>query len=179
MPTKVGGDYFKRGLMTPPLTLVHDAFKNQHITLDEAQDLNPKYTGLHRMTVSSRRTQNFKREFVEPLERGVGRKPGLPSIHAAVTAGHIDREQGKELNSEYTGENPRSIQRRRKNSQTDGKTPKLTDVYRAVSGGHITEAEGEELNPKYSEPVSKINAANNVKYRPLNNKISRQFTGSE
>jgi hypothetical protein len=180
-PTSVGGDWHKRGLMTPRLELVHDAFKNKHINLDEAKDLNPKYTGVERSTYNSRRRRgkDLKLVKVAPLDRGIGKIPETEDVHKAVIHGHIDMEQAKDINPKYTGRNPQTELAVKNKIKRGGVAPKLKDVHEAVTGGHIQEAEGEALNPKYADPTSKLNAARNLKYHPGVNRISRQFTQGE
>jgi hypothetical protein len=175
-PTAIGGDWHKRGLMTPRLELVHDAFKNKNINLEEAQDLNPKYTGIESSTYNKRKRLGVKLTKVAPLDRGIGKIPETEDVHKAVIHGHIDMEQAKDINPKYTGRNPQTELAVKNKIKKGGVTPNLKDVHEAVKGGHIHESEGEALNPKYADPTSKLNAARNLKYQPGSNRMSRQFT---
>jgi len=180
-PTSVGGDWHKRGLMTPNLDLVHKAFKGKHITLDEAKDLNPKYTGIERSTYNRRlrRGKDLTLTKIAPLDRGIGKIPEREDVHTAVIHGHIDMEQAKDINPKYTGIGPQRELAVKNKIKKGGVTPKLKDIHEAVVGGHIQEAEGEELNPKYADPKSKKNTANNLKYHPGTTRVSRQFAQGE
>jgi hypothetical protein len=178
-PTSISNSWNKRGLGTPRLSLVHEAFKGEHINIDEAKDLNPKYQGLEPSTYNRRvrRGKDFTITKVAPLERGIGKVPEVEDVHKAVIHGHIDMEQAKDINPKYSGRNPQTELAVKNKIKRGGVTPNLKDVHEAVIGGHIETAEGEGLNPKYADPKSKKIAANNLKYQPGVNRISKQFTG--
>jgi hypothetical protein len=181
LPKKVASNWNERGLGTPNLDLVHKAFKNKHITLDEAKDLNPKYNGLERSTYNNRlrRGKDLKLVKVAPLDRGIGKIPETEDVHKAVIHGHIDMEQAKDINPKYTGRNPQTELAVKNKIKRGGSTPNLKDIHEAVSGGHIEEVEGEHLNSKYADPKSKLTAARNLKYHPGVNRVSKQFAEGE
>ena len=161
LPKKISNSWNERGKGTPPLKNVHDAFKNKHITLEEAKDLNPKYTGVSPGTLRERRVNKTTSPTLSIIsdDGTIGKKPKLSDVKLARTHKKITMEEAKDLNPHFGSGAP--LKRVSKVSTV----PQLTDVHRAVANKHIDVEQAVDLNPKYANKSSRNNASIAIKAR--------------
>ena len=161
LPKKTSNNWNERGKGTPPLVKVHEAFRDKHISLEEAKDLNPKYTGIGPSTLYNRKRNQTKSPTLAVVDdKGkIGKKPKLLDVKKAHTNKKVTTEEAKDLNPHFGSGAP--IKRISKVSTV----PQLTDVHRAVANKHIDVEQAVDLNPKYANKNSRTNASTGIAAR--------------
>lgn len=137
---------------TPGLADIHLAVKENHISKEEGESLNPRYNDSNKQSIQ---TQTSKKGY----NKLRGKTPGLADVHFAVTDNHISKEEGEALNPKYNDSNSASIERQIDKKNVKAGKParrkaKLGDIHIAVESGHISKEEGQALNPKYTDSNS-------------------------
>lgn len=144
------------GGFTPNTSDVQHAYKEGHITHEEASALNPKWDP-KKSYVSNWRSFRpegepaNKKSSERPLAAPPGgKKPSGPDVARALSGGHITKEEADDLNPKHGKEyNRKRARTPRKYGTVFDPTPTLQDIHRAREGGHITSEEAVDLNPKY------------------------------
>jgi hypothetical protein len=88
---------------TPEQPLVHAAYKEGHIDLEQAKDLNPKYSPNKRYNkkpISEFRAQKEERKFT-------GKPPSMLDTHEAVVGRKVSFEEAADLNPKYADKEAR------------------------------------------------------------------------
>jgi hypothetical protein len=89
---------------TPEQPLVHAAYKEGHIDLEQAKDLNPKYDPSKRY--NKKPTADFKAQRAE--RKVTGKPPSMLDTHEAVVNRKVSFDEAVELNSNYGNKNKRN-----------------------------------------------------------------------
>ena len=82
---------------TPEQPLVSAAYKEGHIDLEQAKDLNPKYDPNKRYNLRSR--SEFRKQKEE--RKSSGKPPSLLDTHEAVVGRKVSFDQAVDLNPKY------------------------------------------------------------------------------
>ena len=170
LPKTIAKNWDERGKGTPPVAKVHEAYRDKKITFEEAQDLNPKYTGLAPNTVNyrKRKGKNGSKTGIANLTVGsdgtIGRRPTMLDVRTAHRNKKITEEEAKDLNPYYGSPKPQ-INRKHLSIPEGGHVPAVGDIHRAVANKHIDVEQAVNLNPKYADKNTRGNATNYIRAR--------------